>query len=62
MSANTKIVFIVVIGVGACLLSIFSSQHFHNKDRNNKLVLSHIDKVAVRIEHIKTLIRRAGAE
>jgi PAS domain S-box-containing protein len=55
MSANTKIVFIVVIGVGACLLSIFSSQHFHNKDRNNKLVLSHIDKVAVRIEHIRVL-------
>jgi PAS domain S-box-containing protein len=55
MSANTKIVFIVVIGVGACLLSIFSSQYFHNKDRNNKLVLSHIDKVAVRIEHIRVL-------
>ena len=57
MSANIKVVFIVVIGVGACLLSIFSSQYFHKKDNNNQLVLSHIDKVAVRIEHIRLLGR-----
>ena len=57
MSANVKIVFIVVIGVGACLLSIFSSQYFNMKENLNQQVLSHIDRVAVRIAHIRLLGR-----
>ena len=57
MSAKIKVVFIVVIGVGACLLSIFFSQHFYKQEHNNHLVLSHIDKVTVRIEHIQVLGR-----
>lgn len=55
MSANLKVVLIVVIGVGACLLSIFSSQIFMEKDHNKQLLLTHIDQVAVRIEDVGLL-------
>ena len=57
MSANIKVVFIVVIGVCACLLSIFSGQHFYKKDHNNHLVLFRIEKVAMGSEHIRLLER-----
>jgi PAS domain S-box-containing protein len=57
MSANVKIVFIVVISVGSCLLSIFLSQHFLEKENNNQLVLSYIEQIAVRIEQLRLLER-----
>jgi PAS domain S-box-containing protein len=57
MSANVKIVFIVIIGVGACLLSIFFSQYFREKDHNNQLLLFHIGQVSGKIEHIRLLGR-----
>ena len=57
MSANVKIVFIVIIGVGACLLSIFFSQHFREKDDNSQLLLFNIGQVSERIEHIQLLGR-----
>ncbi|MDY6990673.1 MAG: PAS domain S-box protein [Thermodesulfobacteriota bacterium] len=57
MSANAKVVVIVIIGVGACVLSIFFSQHFREKDHNNQQLLSHIEQVAARIEHVRLLGR-----
>jgi PAS domain S-box-containing protein len=57
MNANLKVVFIVVIGVGSCLLSIFFSQRFREKEHNNQLALSHIEQIAVRIEQLRLLER-----
>ncbi|MFC1884562.1 PAS domain S-box protein [Thermodesulfobacteriota bacterium] len=55
MSANIKIALIVLIGVGACLLSILSSQYFRKMDSNNQLLLSQIDKASERTEYIRIL-------
>src|SRR5210317_196501 len=57
MSANLKVVFIVIIGVGACLMSIVSSQYIHREERNNRMMLYNIDNIALRIDHIRLLGR-----
>ena len=57
MSANKKVILIVLIGVGACLSSILLSQRFHNMEMNNQGLLSQIQQVEIRIEHIQLLSR-----
>ncbi|CAB1056343.1 hypothetical protein D1BOALGB6SA_1079 [Olavius sp. associated proteobacterium Delta 1] len=57
MSANLKVALIVIIGLGACLMSIFFSQYFHGEERNNRLMLYNIDNIALRIDHIRLLGR-----
>ena len=55
MSANKKVILIVILGVGACLLSFLLSRYFLEKGHANQLVLSHIQQATARIEHIRLL-------
>jgi PAS domain S-box-containing protein len=55
MSANRKVVVIVILGVGACLLSFIFSQYFLEKEHGNQLVLSQIQQASARIVNIRFL-------
>ncbi|MBI9084855.1 MAG: PAS domain S-box protein [Desulfobacterales bacterium] len=57
MSANKKVVLIVLLGVGACLMSFFISRYFIEKDHNNQAFLSRIQQTVVRVEHLRLLGR-----
>ena len=55
MSATKKVFLIVILGVGACLLSFLISQYFFAKQHRNRLVLSSITQIETRIEHLQSL-------
>jgi PAS domain S-box-containing protein len=55
MSPNKKVILIVVLGVGACLVSFLFSQYFLKKEQANQLALSKIQQATARIEHIRFL-------
>ena len=57
MTANKKVLSIVLAGVGACLLSFFSSRYLMEKDRTNQAVLSLVQQATARVDHIRLLGR-----
>ena len=57
MSANRKVILIVILGVGACLLSIIFSRYLLKKDHANQLLLSQIQQATPHLEHIRLLGR-----
>ena len=57
MSANRKVVMIVLLGVGACLLSYVLSLYFLEKEHANQVVLSQVQRAAGRIKNIRLLGR-----
>ena len=57
MSANKKVVSIVFLGVGACLLSFVFSRYFIEKDHNNHMFLHRIQQTAAHVEYLRLLGR-----
>ena len=57
MHANLKVILIVAIGVGACLLSVLLGQHFRAADRDNLRALARIEQIGTDIEQIRLLGR-----
>ncbi len=55
MSANRKIILIIILGASACLLSFGLSQYFSKKNRDNQVLLSQIQQISGRVEHIRLL-------
>ena len=55
MSANKKIIFIVIMGVSACLIIFGLSQYFSKTNQNNQLLLSQIQQLSAKVEYIQLL-------
>ncbi|MBN1699057.1 MAG: PAS domain S-box protein [Spirochaetales bacterium] len=53
MSTNIKVILIVVIALGACILSIFLGEYFHHVNLDNNLALHNVDKLTTLIHDIK---------
>ncbi len=57
MNTNKKVVFIVVLGVGACLLSSLLGHYFTQKTRDNQHLLFGIRQLTEKVENIRLLRR-----
>ena len=57
MNANRKVFLIIILGVGACLLSFVFSRIFQEKDRTNQAMLSNIRQALPHLEHIRLLTK-----
>ena len=55
MSARNKVFLIVVLGVGACLLSSILGHHFAKKSKNNQRLLSRVQQLTEKVENIRLL-------
>ena len=55
MSATRKMVLLVAMGAGACLLSFLLSQYFARKTHADQLLLTQVQSLAPRVEHIRLL-------
>ena len=55
MSANRKVILIVILGAGACVLSFMLSQYFSRKNHDNQLLLAQIQQFSGRVKHIRLL-------
>ncbi len=57
MSANRKVISIIILGASACLLSFLLSQYYSKKSHDNQLLLAQIQQISGRMEHIRLLSR-----
>ena len=57
MSANRKVIMIVILGAGACLLSFILSQHFSRKIQDNQMLLAKVQQLSEKVEYIQILSR-----
>ena len=55
MNANQKVILIVILGAGACIFSFFFSHYYSSKYYHNQLLLSRIQQVSNRMNHIRVL-------
>ena len=55
MNARNKVILIVALGVGACLLSVIFSQYFRGQEMRNQQILAQIKGVSPSIKHIRHL-------
>ncbi|WP_319408054.1 ATP-binding protein [uncultured Desulfosarcina sp.] len=57
MSANRKVISIIILGASACLLSFLLSQYYSKKSHDNQLLLAQIQQISGRMEQIRLLSR-----
>ena len=55
MNTNKKVVLIVLLGVGASLLSFFLSNHFSQRNQRNQSLLSRIERLTEKVEIVRLL-------
>ena len=55
MSANRKLILIIFMGVGACLLSFVISQYYSSKNHTNQLLLDQVQRISGRVGYIRLL-------